>query len=261
MSIPQASFFTTIIVTLLAISSISLAQATSSTTVPSSSEAVSSTYNVFTAIATSSPREGHDPGGSPSDNPAPQNPETAGASGDTETAITLNTGDQIAIAVVVSIVVLLGITSAILFYIAKKRQWEVRAALRRSARRFTTAVKARTPIQANFSRRDRAAVEKTSPTPEQSLHKKDKDVSKRGGLVLRDGKARPPKINTGAERDVEKGFPHGLGTQTTIEAVSKPSQSPPGGPKTSSDTDPPLPRKQPIPGKMGTSSWKKMFGR
>lgn len=260
MSIPRASLFTTIIYTLLAISSTAVAQAISSTTVPSS-ESVSSAYNVYTAIATSSPQKGNDPGGSPSDNPAPQNPETAGASGDTETAITLNTGDQIAIAVVVSIVVLLGVTSAILFYIAKKRQWEVRAALRRSARRLTTAVKARTPIQANFSRRDRAGVEKINPTAEQSLHPKDKDLSKRSGLIVRDGEARPPKINTGADRDVEKGFPRGFGTQTTIEAVSQPSPSLPGDPKTSSDTETPLPGKQPVAGKMRLGGWKKMFRR
>ena len=104
-------------------------------------------------------------------------------------------------------------------------------------------------------------MEKINPSPEQSLHNKNKDLSKRSGLVLRDGKARPPKINTGADRDVEKGFPHGFGTQTTIEAVPRPSTSPPKGPKASFETEPPLTGKQPIAGKLGTGGWKKMFGR
>ncbi|OJD25715.1 hypothetical protein ACJ73_02916 [Blastomyces percursus] len=48
----------------------------------------------------------------------------------------ISQGGIIAIAVIVGIVVILGLTSAILFYIAKKRSWEVRASIRRSAKRL-----------------------------------------------------------------------------------------------------------------------------
>lgn len=253
MSKLRAFLFSTLILDLLVITP-SVAQTTAS-------NALSSSVTVSAAITSSPAPLVNDPGGSPSENPAPQNPDTAGASGESETAITLSSGDQIAIGVVVSLVVFLGITSAILFYIAKRRQWEVRATIRRSARRFTTAVRARTPIKPNFSSGDRAGIVEMDRPSEQSVHK-NKDRSKRSGGILKEGKARPERINTSADRDVEKGVAHGLGTQTTIEALSKPSPSPPqAGTKSSFEMDSPLTGNQAGVGKSGGGGWKRILRR
>jgi hypothetical protein len=167
-----------------------------------------------------------EPPPSPNDNPAPQNPNTAGASGKTETAISLSTGDQIAIAVVVGVVVILALTSAVLFYLAKKRQWEVRASIRRSARRVTTAFKAKTPVKPNFSRRDRAMVRIEPP---QSQGGKSDRKSKRSGGILKEGRSRPERSETEMrmDRDVEKGLNSSLGTRTKIEAIPPPAQPTP----------------------------------
>lgn len=222
-------------------------------------QTASSTYNVFSAIASSTPN----------DNPDAENPETAGASGSSQTAISLNTGDQIAIGVVVGLVALVGISSAILFYIAKKRQWEVRASLRRSARRVTTAFKAKTPVKANFSRRDRGgAVRIDPPSPS---HAQTSNKSKRSGGIMKEAKRPTPEgrsDNTrNMDRDVEKGF----GTKTKIEAVPRfsspsPQSSRPTGqaPKSSFEMDSPLKGNRPdagVAGKKGYKGWMKMLGR
>ncbi|PGH09160.1 hypothetical protein GX51_00914 [Blastomyces parvus] len=74
----------------------------------------------------------------------------------------ISQGSIIAIAVVVGIVVILGLTSAFLFYMAKKRSWEVRASIRRSAkrlaapmtpRRFSTAPSSSKPRNRDVSMR------------------------------------------------------------------------------------------------------------
>ncbi|ERF74562.1 hypothetical protein EPUS_00692 [Endocarpon pusillum Z07020] len=235
-------------------------------------QTASSTYGVFSA--SSSPQSSNnDPNGfpssSPNDNPDTENPETAGASGSSQTAISLSTGDQIAIGVVVGLVALIGMGSAILFYIAKKRQWEVRASLRRSARRVTTAFKARTPVKANFSRRDRGgAVRIDPPSPS---HAQTSNKSKRSGGILKEAKRPAPEgrsDNTrNMDRDVEKGF----GTKTKIEAVPRltspsPQSSRPTGqaPKSSFEMDSPLKGNRPdagVAGKKGYKGWMKMLGR
>ncbi|KAI9800946.1 MAG: hypothetical protein M1833_003083 [Piccolia ochrophora] len=60
----------------------------------------------------------------------------AGAAGESG-SFQLSQGAIIAIVVVAVIVGLGGVGSAVLFYIAKKRQWEIRKSIRRSARRLT----------------------------------------------------------------------------------------------------------------------------
>jgi hypothetical protein len=207
-----------------------VAQAITSNDV-SSTPTASSTYNVFSAIASSYPSpqpNNDDPGANlgPSDNPTPEDPNTAGASGDSDTAITLSTRDQIAIAVVVGLVAILGITSAVLFYVAKKRQWEVRASIRRSARRVTTAIKAKTPVRSNFSRRDRGVMRIDPPAPAAAgKSNRERDRAKRSGGILKDGNQskRREGVDPRTDRDVEKGFNYGFGTKTKIEAVSKPA--------------------------------------
>lgn len=175
----------------------------------------------------------NNPGGSsgPSDNPTPEDPNTAGASGDSKTAISLSPRDQIAIAVIVGLVVVVGITSAILFYLAKKRQWEVRASIRRSARRVTIAIKAKTPVRANFSKRDRGVMMVDSPhgsSTAEGNSNKERDRARRSGGILKDGKkkVRNEVVETHMDRDVEKGFGRDFGTRTKIEAGSAPAPRP-----------------------------------
>ncbi|KAJ4507330.1 hypothetical protein HRR78_004103 [Exophiala dermatitidis] len=72
-----------------------------------------------------------------------QSSTNAGAAGPDTGAVNLSRGATVAIAVVVSIVVVLGI----LYFLAKKRHWKVKEGLRRSARRVGSAVKSvTTPI-------------------------------------------------------------------------------------------------------------------
>ncbi|KAK4945718.1 hypothetical protein LTR10_015066 [Elasticomyces elasticus] len=71
-----------------------------------------------------------------------QGSENAGAYGGNSESVNLSQGATIAIAVVVSVVVVLVGTIAVLFFLAKKKQWKIAEGLRRSARRVTSAVKA-----------------------------------------------------------------------------------------------------------------------
>jgi hypothetical protein len=254
-----ACFRVLFLLTSLALPSTVFAQSTTTTAQPSANPTASSTYNVFSAIASSSSNGGSDPGGSPEPS-GYANPDAAGASGSSQSAITLNTGDQIAIGVVVGLVVIIGLTSAVLFYLAKKRQWEVRASLRRSARRVTTAFKAKTPIKSNFSRKDRGVI-RIDP-PSSSAQGKITDRSKRSGGILKEAKPRPEVSKTArVDRDVEKGF----GTQTKIETLPKPSPAPKAAaPKTSFDMDSPLKRNEvggEGAGKEGGGRWMKMLWR
>ncbi|KAL4984278.1 hypothetical protein BDW68DRAFT_20977 [Aspergillus falconensis] len=65
----------------------------------------------------------------------------------------MSTGGMIALCVIVGVVVMIGFSSAALFYIAKKRQWDMREALRRSAKQVVRAVK--TPLTPRFPRSQR----------------------------------------------------------------------------------------------------------
>ncbi|OCK77684.1 hypothetical protein K432DRAFT_284058, partial [Lepidopterella palustris CBS 459.81] len=78
------------------------------------------------------PNDGYNGG---NDNPV--DPSTAGASGNTQGAFSLSKGALVAIITVVVVVAVLGSASVVLFYLAKKRQWDVRQSLRRASRRLT----------------------------------------------------------------------------------------------------------------------------
>ncbi|KAL5118610.1 hypothetical protein ACEQ8H_003461 [Pleosporales sp. CAS-2024a] len=67
----------------------------------------------------------------------PQDPSDAGAAGSSKGAFTLSSGALAAIIVVAVLVALGGIGSATLWWLAKKRQWDVRSSIRRASRRFT----------------------------------------------------------------------------------------------------------------------------
>lgn len=176
------------------------------------------------------------PGTGADDNPPARDPNVAGAEGGSKANITLSTATIIVIAVVVGVIVLLGLSSAILFYIAKKRQWEVRKNLRKSAKRVTTAIKAATPIKTNFSRRELGMMRTDPPqtnnaadgSGSRSDYEKRSRSSKRDAGVMRaapQSKGRnylEPESNRNDSRqprDAEKGF----GIQTRIHAEPAPS--------------------------------------
>lgn len=95
----------------------------------------------------------------------------AGASGSSPGAFQLSHNAMIAIIIVVVVVAVMGISSAGLFYMAKKREWKIRENLRRSAKRVVTAL---TPRRSEFPRsvkdsgrssRNRIRLDDVPPTP------------------------------------------------------------------------------------------------
>ncbi|WEW58150.1 hypothetical protein PRK78_003617 [Emydomyces testavorans] len=77
---------------------------------------------------------------------------SSGSSGKSHGSVNLSTSGQIAIIAVAVVVAILGVTSAVLYYLAKKRQWEVRATIRRSARRLTAPLKSPGLLSPRFNR-------------------------------------------------------------------------------------------------------------
>jgi hypothetical protein len=72
----------------------------------------------------------------------------AGASGDSSgNSVSISQGGMIAIIVVVVVVSIIGISTAVLFFLAKRREWTVRETLRKSARKVVTAL---TPRRTEF---------------------------------------------------------------------------------------------------------------
>ncbi|KAI1662305.1 hypothetical protein F4813DRAFT_104690 [Daldinia decipiens] len=123
--------------------------------------------------------------------------DSAGAAGSSPGVVQISHGAIIAIIVVVAVVCVLGISTAVLFYLAKKREWKVRESIRRSARKVVTAL---TPRRSEFPR----SVKESSSN------------SSRGRLRLDDI---PPTPKLRPE-DVEKG----LAQSTTRENSEKRSK-------------------------------------
>lgn len=117
----------------------------------------------------------------------PQDPSDAGAAGASKGAFNISKGGLAAIIVVASIVAIIGIGSAVLFWLAKKRQWDVRQSFRRASRRLTGRSTADLP---NTKRQNR-----------------------RTGVRLEDPPRRKPR--PAQERDVEKALESGQGKNTT----------------------------------------------
>ncbi|KAF1829286.1 hypothetical protein BDW02DRAFT_175385 [Decorospora gaudefroyi] len=127
-------------------------------------------------------------------NDNPQDPSDAGAAGSQKGAFSLSGGALAAIIVVAVVVVLGSIASGTLWWLAKKRQWDVRASIRRASRRFT----------------GRGATDK-----------KQTRENRRTGIRLN---SPPPGKNANKMRDVEKGLPmtnKEPRTTTTISSVMK----------------------------------------
>ncbi|ATY66571.1 hypothetical protein A9K55_000608 [Cordyceps militaris] len=95
----------------------------------------------------------------------------AGAAGDSsKNSINLSTGGMIAIIVVVVVVVIIGVSTATLFFIAKKREWKVRETLRRSARKVAAAL---TPRRSQFPDSVKRSMQAPKPSRSQTASSRD----------------------------------------------------------------------------------------
>ncbi|CAK7239831.1 MAG: hypothetical protein STHCBS139747_001266 [Sporothrix thermara] len=135
-------------------------------------------------------------GGGASDSSAVDN--EGGASGTSSDGFSLSHGAMIAIILVVVLVAVIGIASAVLFYLAKKREWKVRESIRRSARKVVTAL---TPRRSEFPRsvkerrpdgsRGRVRLDDVPPTPrlprdlEKGLNGSDDENSGKLGMKIK----------------------------------------------------------------------------
>ncbi|RQM05992.1 hypothetical protein DH86_00002546 [Scytalidium sp. 3C] len=140
----------------------------------------SSVASFFSALATTAPLQpgsGPAPGDPSSSGGSPAVDSDAGASGPSSGGINMSRGGLIAMIVAIVCVVVIGVVSSVLWYLAKKRSWEIRASIRRSARRVATAL---TPRRSTFP----------------------KDIRKSRGLERIDELPPTPKIR---HDDVEKG--------------------------------------------------------
>ncbi|KAH7381293.1 hypothetical protein DE146DRAFT_760730 [Phaeosphaeria sp. MPI-PUGE-AT-0046c] len=117
----------------------------------------------------------------------PPDPSDAGAAGTQKGAFNLSKGALAAIIVVAVIVVLGGIGSATLWWLAKKRQWDVRQSIRRASRRFTGRGKT-DKTQSRQNRR--TGIRLNSPPPgKSSKPRQEHDLEK--GLA-----SKAPKMTT-----------------------------------------------------------------
>ncbi|TVY24961.1 hypothetical protein LHYA1_G006119 [Lachnellula hyalina] len=102
----------------------------------------------FSSLATSSPQQpGDGPAAGDAGSSAGAGDSNAGAAGGDSGSITLSRGAIIALITIAGTICIVGIVSSVLWYLAKKRSWEVRAKIRRSARRVATAL---TPRRSTF---------------------------------------------------------------------------------------------------------------
>ncbi|KAI8955457.1 hypothetical protein F4801DRAFT_329532 [Xylaria longipes] len=123
--------------------------------------------------------------------------DSAGAAGSSPGAVQLSHGALIAIIVVVAGVVVLGISTAVLFYLAKKREWKVRESIRRSARKVVTAL---TPRRSEFPRsikepsgrssRGRVRLDDVPPTPKIRPEDVEKGLAKAGFRQVSEGRGK-----------------------------------------------------------------------
>lgn len=73
--------------------------------------------------------------------------DAAGAAGEDTGGMYLPQGALIAIIVVAAVFVIIGVSTAVLFYVAKKREWKMREKFRQSARKVVNAL---TPRRSEF---------------------------------------------------------------------------------------------------------------
>ncbi|EXJ90871.1 hypothetical protein A1O1_03976 [Capronia coronata CBS 617.96] len=213
---------------------------------------------------------GVEPGDIGSD-PDSQSSTDAGAAGPDTGAVNLSRGATIAIAVVVSVVVVLGTTLTVLYFLAKKRQWKVKEGLRRSARRVGSAVKAvttpLTPKRMNFPRSS-TATRKGRYLGNNTgglLHKNGTHALAEDGHGARSHTGR----SGGGMHDVEKGLPvSAVRVESETESVNSETRTQTQHQGERKDGSRPRPSKVEIPSSSfemdsipKTPVWKKVFGR
>ncbi|EXJ93008.1 hypothetical protein A1O3_01564 [Capronia epimyces CBS 606.96] len=212
-------------------------------------------FNLYARLASAQSDDGGAAGGvEPGDigsGSDPQDSADAGAAGPDTGSVNLSRGATVAIAVVVSIVVVLGITLAVLYFLAKKKQWKIKEGLRRSVRRVGSAVKAvtspMTPKMMSFPRATK------NRYPDNSG-----DRSQKTDTRLEAG---PRSYSSRSNRvyDAEKGLPASAIRVETSETDSVKNQR--------KDGSRPRPPKVNIPSSSfemdspKTPMWKKVFGR
>lgn len=165
----------------------------------------SSVASYFSSLATSAPIQ---PGSGPAAGDAGSSAGSStgdsdqGAAGPDSGSITISRGGIIAIIVVVVCVVIFGIASSILWYLAKKRSWEVRKTIRRSARKVATAL---TPRRSTFpkdvqkvrrSSRGLTKIDEVPPTP----RARSSDIEKGNSNMSSFEMSEPPKKSKWAKK-------------------------------------------------------------
>ncbi|CAG8951205.1 hypothetical protein HYFRA_00007952 [Hymenoscyphus fraxineus] len=154
----------------------------------------SAASSFFSSLATTAPQQPGEalPGDAGSN--AGAGDSAAGAAGHDAGSITLSRGAIIAIIVIASMVCIFGIAMSVLWYFAKKRSWEVRATLRKSARKVASAL---TPRRTTFpkdvqnprrSTRGLTKIEEVPNTP----RNQNNDIEK-GGKMAAFEMSEPPK--------------------------------------------------------------------
>lgn len=163
----------------------------------------SASSSLYAALASSTPQQ---PGDGPSagdvGSTAGTGDTNAGAQGNSSSSITISKGGIIALIVVAVTVCIIGITTATLWYFAKKRSWEVRKTLRRSARRVATAL---TPRRSTFpkdvhskrGKRGLTKIEEVPNTPRITVDDLEKGNSKMASFEM----SQPPKKAKKAQKE------------------------------------------------------------
>ncbi|ORY61359.1 uncharacterized protein BCR38DRAFT_459264 [Pseudomassariella vexata] len=133
---------------------------------------MATTTSSYFPLATEDPATRGNDSGSGSANSGGAIDSDAGASGTSSGGVQLSHGAMVAIIVVVCVVAVLGISMAVLFYIAKKREWKIKETIRKSAKKVVTAL---TPRRSEFpksvkelsgrSSRNRVRLDDVPPTP------------------------------------------------------------------------------------------------
>ncbi|PQE21466.1 hypothetical protein CJF30_00008315 [Rutstroemia sp. NJR-2017a BBW] len=160
----------------------------------------SSVASFFSALATAEPAAPDGPAAGDAGSSAGSSgaDSDAGASGTSSGSVQMSTGVMVAIIVAVVGVCLFGIISSVLYYLAKKRSWEVRKKIRASARRVAVAL---TPRRTTFGK---------------DVHRRP---SGRGLAKIDEVPPTPKNFRFGGSNDVEKGDTN---TKTTEFEMSEP---------------------------------------
>ncbi|KAI9844879.1 MAG: hypothetical protein M1838_001984 [Thelocarpon superellum] len=183
---------------------------------------------LLACLCTPAPALAQNPGdaGSGSSVPNTAAGNAAGASGDND-SFNLPKGALIALVTTAAVVAVIGIASATLFYIAKKRQWEIRKSLRRSARRFTGSL-APPSSQSRRASRHQRGVARIVDEPETSQSKSQSKLSSKSGPAPVSASQAPSTrapapapLSASAPRDLEKGEPV---VTSSFEVESPPPQ-------------------------------------